>query len=75
MTPRDQERFAAMITDFVDGTLMTTIPQKITFGELRASGVRVVLIYCRDHRCSHHVETNAKPRALTRPRRFALVST
>jgi hypothetical protein len=21
--------------------------------------VRDVLIYCRDHRCSHHVETNA----------------
>ena len=26
---------------------------------MRASGVRDVLIYCRDHRCSHHVETNA----------------
>jgi hypothetical protein len=38
---------------------MTTAPQKITFGELRESGVRDVLIYCRDHRCSHHVETNA----------------
>ena len=24
-----------------------------------ASGVRDVDIYCRDHRCSHHVETNA----------------
>ena len=33
--------------------------QKITFGEMRASGVRDVLIYCRDHRCSHHVEINA----------------
>ena len=32
---------------------------KITFGELRASGVRDVLIYCRDHRCSYHVEANA----------------
>jgi hypothetical protein len=38
---------------------MTTTPQKITFGEMRASGVRDVLIYCRDHRCSHYVETNA----------------
>jgi hypothetical protein len=35
------------------------LPPKITFGELRESGVRDVLIYCRDHRCSHHVETNA----------------
>jgi hypothetical protein len=26
---------------------------------MRASGVRDVLIYRRDHRCSHHVETNA----------------
>jgi hypothetical protein len=32
---------------------MTTYPQKITFGELRASGIRDVLVYCRDHRCSH----------------------
>jgi hypothetical protein len=32
-----------------------TYPPKITFGELRASGVRDVLIYCRDHRCSHHI--------------------
>ena len=38
---------------------MTTYQQKITFGEMRESGVRDVLIYCRDHRCSHHVETNA----------------
>ena len=26
---------------------------------MRESGVRDVLIYCRDHRCSHHVEVNA----------------
>jgi hypothetical protein len=30
-------------------------PQKITFGEMRASGVRGVLIYCADYRCSHHI--------------------
>jgi len=34
-------------------TIMTTYQQKITFGEMRASGERDVLIYCRDHRCSH----------------------
>jgi hypothetical protein len=33
---------------------MTINLQKITFGEMRASGVRDVRIYCRDHRCSHH---------------------
>jgi hypothetical protein len=37
---------------------MTTHPVKITFGGMRDSGVRDVLIYCRDHRCSHHVEAN-----------------
>ena len=32
---------------------MTLYPQKITtFGENREPGVRDVLIYCRDHRCS-----------------------
>jgi hypothetical protein len=28
-------------------------------GDMRASGVRDVLIYCRDHACSHHIEMNA----------------
>jgi len=32
---------------------MTEQPQKITFGEMRESGVRGVLIYCADYRCSH----------------------
>jgi hypothetical protein len=26
---------------------------KITFGEMRSAGVRGVLIYCADYRCSH----------------------
>ena len=34
---------------------MTSQPQKITFGEMGASGVRDVLVYCRDHHCSHHI--------------------
>lgn len=38
---------------------MTTYPQKITFGEMRESGARDVLIYCHDYRCGHHDETNA----------------
>jgi hypothetical protein len=38
---------------------MTTYQQKITFGDMRASGVRDVLIYCRDHRCSHHIAISA----------------
>ena len=32
---------------------MTTYPQKITFGEMRDSGVRDVLVYCRDVGSSH----------------------
>ena len=38
---------------------MTTYQQKITFSKMRELGVRDVLIYCRDHRCSHNVEINA----------------
>jgi hypothetical protein len=38
---------------------MPGTPQKITFGEMRASGTRDVLIYCRDYRCGHHIEINA----------------
>jgi hypothetical protein len=38
---------------------VTTNPQKITFGERRASGVRNVLIYCRDQKCSHYIEAIA----------------
>jgi hypothetical protein len=26
---------------------------------MRASGIREVLVYCRDHRCSHHVTLSA----------------
>jgi hypothetical protein len=34
-------------------------PQKITFGEMREMGVRGVLVYCADYRCSHNVAMNA----------------
>jgi hypothetical protein len=36
-------------------------PQKITFGEMRESGVRGVLVYCSDYKCSHYVTTSANP--------------
>ena len=38
---------------------MPPTPSRSPSREMRASGVRDVLIYCRDHRCSHQVETNA----------------
>jgi hypothetical protein len=34
-------------------------PQKITLAEMRASGVRGVIIYCSDFRCSHWVRLSA----------------
>jgi hypothetical protein len=30
-------------------------PQKITFGDMRESAARGVLVYCSDYRCSHHI--------------------
>jgi hypothetical protein len=29
--------------------------EKITLGEMRSSGVRGLLIYCSDYRCSHYI--------------------
>jgi hypothetical protein len=36
-----------------------TRPQKITLGEMRAMGIRGLLIYCSDYKCSHNVEISA----------------
>jgi len=30
-------------------------PQKITFAEMRESGIRGLLVYCADYRCSHSI--------------------
>jgi hypothetical protein len=34
-------------------------PTKISFGEMRSSGVRGVLVYCADYRCSHYIAVTA----------------
>jgi hypothetical protein len=34
-------------------------PQKITLGEMRAMGIRGLLIYCSDYHCSHNIEISA----------------
>jgi hypothetical protein len=34
-------------------------PQKITLGEMRAMGIRGLLIYCSDYKCSHNVAISA----------------
>jgi hypothetical protein len=33
--------------------------QKITLGEMRASGVRGLLVYCSDYKCSHSTAISA----------------
>jgi hypothetical protein len=38
---------------------MPTLPQKTTLGEMRSSGVRGLLIYCADYRCSHSIAISA----------------
>lgn len=42
--------------------LATTVPhgQKITLGEMRASGVRGLLVYCSDYKCSHYATISAE---------------
>ena len=35
-------------------------PEKITFGEMRAAGARGVIVFCRDHHCSHSVELDVE---------------
>jgi hypothetical protein len=32
---------------------MSDRPVKITFAQMRSSGVRGILVYCADYRCSH----------------------
>jgi hypothetical protein len=34
-------------------------PQKITLGEVREMGIRGLLVYCSDYKCSHNVEISA----------------
>ena len=36
-----------------------TRPLKITLGEMRSSGVRGVIIYCSDYKCSHWIRLSA----------------
>ena len=35
--------------------------EKISLGEMRASGVRGLIIYCSDYRCSHSVAISGDP--------------
>jgi hypothetical protein len=35
-------------------------PKKITFGEMRSTGVRGVLVYCSDYKYSHSIAISAE---------------
>jgi hypothetical protein len=48
-TPRDEAGGRGRLVQ------MTERPQKITFAEMRESGVRGVPIYCADYRCGHSI--------------------
>jgi hypothetical protein len=48
--------------------MTTDHPQKITFGEMRESGVRDVLVYCRDHHCRDQRRLLAGPPSPVRHR-------
>jgi hypothetical protein len=41
------------------GRLVVKRPQKITFAEMRAAGVRGLLVYCSDYYCSHWTRLDA----------------
>ena len=36
-------------------------PTKITFGDMREQGVRGILIYCAEYRCSHSIAISGDP--------------
>jgi hypothetical protein len=39
----------------------TVRPHKITFAEMRESGVRRILVYSADYRCSHSIAISGEP--------------
>jgi hypothetical protein len=41
------------------GSAVVKRPEKITLAEMRAAGVRGLLVYCADYRCSHWIRINA----------------
>jgi hypothetical protein len=39
----------------IGGIMGMSRPQKITFAEMRSSGVRGLLVYCADYKCSPYI--------------------
>jgi hypothetical protein len=55
-----QCRVASLPATRFDGAMRAlTRPTKITFAEMRTAGVRGVLIYCSDYKCSHSTAISA----------------
>jgi hypothetical protein len=50
---QDIGRFADRCRPRLDGGMPAPARQKITFAEMRAAGVRGLLVYCSDYRCSN----------------------
>src|ERR1700746_2030686 len=44
---------SGLISAKIGGMMAPARPVKISFGEMRDQGVRGILIYCADYRCSH----------------------
>jgi hypothetical protein len=47
--------FSSVPTAAIIGYVRSGPLKKITFAEMRSSGVRGLLIYCADYRCSHYL--------------------
>jgi hypothetical protein len=58
LDPQQHDCWAAQIA-FQWRKSVVTRQQKITLGEMRSSGVRGLLIYCSDYKCSHSIAISA----------------
>jgi hypothetical protein len=48
-----------------NGGMPVTGPQKITLADMRAAGVRGLLVYCSDYHCSHWTAIRATDGPMT----------
>ncbi|MDN4988843.1 hypothetical protein QY049_37490 [Bradyrhizobium sp. WYCCWR 13022] len=47
-------------TRHIDPTESDGRPLKITLGDLRSTGVRDLIVFCEDYRCSHNIKLSAE---------------
>ena len=53
MTETPQHLAASLKPAPAKSWAMSARPEKITFAEMRTAGVRGILVYCSDYKCSH----------------------